>query len=212
MAIKSFNPTTPGQRGMTTQDFSQITTKKPVRSLLIVKNRGNGRNNQGRITTRHQGGGARQFYRLVDFNLAPGTTATIEHIEYDPNRSARIARIKDGAGRYSYIIAANGMRVGQKIKSGEESPHSMGYGGRNARHCNAPQSCATLRVGNNDNHAAQAAERPPFNVLPRNAVSRLIAVRSATLGCARHSSICSLRFSPYRHQVQKCSQLLVRTR
>lgn len=120
MAIKAYNPTTPAQRGMTTQDFDSITTKKPLRSLLATKNRGNGRNNQGRITTRHKGGGARKFYRLMNFNLADGVTATIEHIEYDPNRSARIARIKESNGTYHYILAAQGMKVGQKVSSGEE--------------------------------------------------------------------------------------------
>jgi large subunit ribosomal protein L2 len=120
MAIKAYNPTTPAQRGMTTQDFDSITTKKPLRSLLATKNRGNGRNNQGRITTRHKGGGARQFYRIMNFNLADGVTATIEHIEYDPNRSARIARIKESNGTYHYILAAQGMKVGQTISSGEE--------------------------------------------------------------------------------------------
>lgn len=120
MAIKSYNPTTPGRRGMTTQDFDSITTNKPLRSLLVIKRRGNGRNNQGRITTRHKGGGARKFYRIVNFNLASNITATIEHIEYDPNRSARIARIKEPNGVYHYILAANGMKIGQVIKSGEE--------------------------------------------------------------------------------------------
>lgn len=120
MAISAYNPTTPGRRGMTTQNFDEVTAKKPLRSLLAPKRRGNGRNNQGRITTRHQGGGARKFYRMVDFRLKPGTSAVIEHIEYDPNRSARLARIKDNDGAYHYIIAANGMRVGQKIESGEE--------------------------------------------------------------------------------------------
>lgn len=120
MAIKEYNPTTPGRRGMTTQNFEGITTKRPVRSLTVAKRRGNGRNNQGRITTRHQGGGARKFYRLVDFRLAPGTDATIEHIEYDPNRSARIARIKEQNGTYHYVLAAQGMQVGQKIHSGDE--------------------------------------------------------------------------------------------
>jgi large subunit ribosomal protein L2 len=117
---------TPGQRGMTTQDNSDITTKKPVRSLLVVKKRVSGRNNQGRITTRHHGGGARKFYRLVNFKLAPGTTATIEHIEYDPNRSARIARIKEQNGTYHYIIAAGGMKVGQTVQSNEEAPIETG--------------------------------------------------------------------------------------
>jgi large subunit ribosomal protein L2 len=120
MAIKTYNPTTPAQRGMTTQDFDSITTNKPLRSLLVPKNRGSGRNNQGRITTRHKGGGARKFYRLMNFNLADGVTATIEQIEYDPNRSARIARIKETNGTYHYILAAQGMKVGQKISSGEK--------------------------------------------------------------------------------------------
>lgn len=120
MAIKAYKPTTPGRRGMTSQDTSHITTKKPVRSLVVAKRATNGRNNQGRITTRHRGGGVRRFYRLVDFNLMPGLTATIEHIEYDPNRSARIARIKDNNGAYHYILAATGMQIGQTIASGEE--------------------------------------------------------------------------------------------
>ena len=126
MAIKQYNPTTPGRRGMTSQDFSAITTKKPLKSLVVTKNRGSGRNNQGRITTRHQGGGARQFYRIMNFKLAAGSEATIEQIEYDPNRSARIARIKDTTGKYHYILAANGMKVGQKIQSGAEASIEMG--------------------------------------------------------------------------------------
>lgn len=121
MAIKTYKPNTPGQRGMTTQDMSEITTKKPLKSLLVVKKKHSGRNNQGRITTRHKGGGTRNFYRIINFNLPAGTTATIEHIEYDPNRSARIARIKDSNGKYHYVLAAVGMKPGQKIASGEES-------------------------------------------------------------------------------------------
>ncbi len=119
MAIRQYRPTTPAQRGMTTQDMDAITTKKPVRSLLVVNKKHSGRNNQGRITTRHRGGGTRNFYRLVNFNLAPGTEATVEHIEYDPNRSARIARLKDADNNYHYIIASSGMKVGQKVKSGQ---------------------------------------------------------------------------------------------
>ena len=126
MAIKTYNPTTPGRRGMTSQDFDGITTRKPLRSLLVAKRRTNGRNNQGRITTRHKGGGARKFYRLINFKLAEGVTAIIEHIEYDPNRSARIARIKEPNGTYHYILAAQGMRVGQTITSGEEASIETG--------------------------------------------------------------------------------------
>lgn len=126
MSVKPYKPTTPGRRGMTSQDLSGITTKKPLRSLLVSKNRGSGRNNQGRITTRHKGGGAKKFYRLVNFRLALGTMAVVEHIEYDPNRSAHIARIKDDSGSYHYVLAAAGMKQGQKIATGEEAPVEPG--------------------------------------------------------------------------------------
>ncbi len=126
MAIKAYKPTTPGRRGMTSQDFDSITTKKPLRSLLVRKNRGSGRNNQGRITTRHKGGGAKKFYRNVSFKLEDGFKGTIEHIEYDPNRSARIARVKQDNGKYHYIIAANGMRQGQIIQAGIDIPIETG--------------------------------------------------------------------------------------
>lgn len=120
MAIKAYKPTTPGSRGMTSQDFSEVTTNKPVRSLLTTKKKTTGRNNQGRITTRHKGGGMRRYYRMVNFTLPVGINATVEHIEYDPNRSARIARIKDQNGAYHYIIAAQNMKQGDKIASGHD--------------------------------------------------------------------------------------------
>ena len=120
MAIKTLKPTTPGRRGMTTQDFDSVTAKKPVKSLIVIKKGSVGRNNQGRITTRHRGGGVRRYYRLVNFKLEKGTEATVEAIEYDPNRSARIARLKDQSGKYHYIIAAEGLRVGSKIASNDE--------------------------------------------------------------------------------------------
>lgn len=126
MAIKQYRPTTPGRRGMTSQDNSDITTKKPLRSLIVINKKSSGRNNQGRITTRHRGGGTRTFYRIMNFNLAPGTTATVEHIEYDPNRSARIARIKDSTGTYHYIIASQGMKIGTRISAGAESSIETG--------------------------------------------------------------------------------------
>lgn len=121
MAITTYRPTTPGKRGMTSQDLSEVTTKKPLRSLVATKKQRSGRNNQGRITVRHRGGGARKFYRIVNHRLAPGAKAVVEHIEYDPNRSARIARVKDEQGVYHYVIAANGMKVGQKITSGPDA-------------------------------------------------------------------------------------------
>lgn len=126
MAIQQYKPTTPGRRGMTSQDTAMITTKNPLKSLIVTKRRTNGRNNQGRITTRHRGGGARRHYRLVNFSLAAGTKATVEEIEYDPNRSAHIARIKDQNGVYHYVIAHSVVAVGQVIESGEDAPVEPG--------------------------------------------------------------------------------------
>ena len=121
MPITSYNPTTPGRRGMTSQDFDGITAKKPVKSLLRVKKAAAGRNNQGRITTRHKGGGVKQYYRLVNFKMLAGTSATVEQIEYDPNRSARIARVKDQAGAYHYVLATRGMRPGHKFNVADDA-------------------------------------------------------------------------------------------
>lgn len=122
MAIKTYNPTTPGRRGMTTQDLSEVTTRKPLKSLLKSKKQNAGRNNSGRITVRHRGGGVKRHYRLMNHNLADGLTVTIEQIEYDPNRSARIARVKDQHGLYHYILADTSMTVGKVITSGNEAP------------------------------------------------------------------------------------------
>ena len=122
MPIKQYNPTTPARRGMTTEDYSEITTRKPLKSLVKSKKQNAGRNNTGRITVRHRGGGVKRHYRLVNHRLAPGTTATIEEIEYDPNRSARIARVKDQNGLYHYVIADTLMEKGKTIVSGEEAP------------------------------------------------------------------------------------------
>lgn len=121
MAVTPHKPTTPARRGMTTQDLSKITAKKPLKSLLVVKKRINGRNNQGKITVRHRGGGTKKFYRLINFKQLDIEKATIEAIEYDPNRSARIARIKDQSNKYHYIIASTNMSVGQIITVGEKS-------------------------------------------------------------------------------------------
>ena len=126
MSVKAYKPRTPGRRGRTSQDLSTITTKKPLKSLLVVKKRINGRNNQGRITVRHRGGGAKKFYRLVNFKQLDFSKATVEAIEYDPNRSARIARLKDENNKYHYIIASNAMTVGQTISVGEDAPIESG--------------------------------------------------------------------------------------
>jgi large subunit ribosomal protein L2 len=126
MSIKQYNPTTPSRRGMTSQDLSDITTRKPLKSLIKSKKQNAGRNNSGRITVRHRGGGVKRHYRLVDHNLAAGLRVTIEEIEYDPNRSARIARVKDQHGLYHYILADTSMKKGKTITSGDKAPIEAG--------------------------------------------------------------------------------------
>ncbi|HEX5796920.1 MAG TPA: 50S ribosomal protein L2 [Candidatus Saccharimonadales bacterium] len=126
MAIRTYNPTTPGRRGMTTQNLDDVTAKKPLKSLLKVKKQKSGRNNQGRITTRHKGGGAKKFYRLVNFKFAHDVKLKVEQIEYDPNRSARIARVKDETGKSHYILASSAMKPGKTVKIGDEAPIQNG--------------------------------------------------------------------------------------
>ena len=119
MAIRNMKPTTNGQRGMSRLVSSEITTNKPEKSLLEVKNKKAGRNNQGKITVRHQGGGEKRKYRKIDFKRNKfdivGTVATIE---YDPNRSANIALVNYADGEKRYIIAPKGLEVGMKVVSG----------------------------------------------------------------------------------------------
>src|SRR5690606_22680594 len=121
MAIKSYKPTTPARRGMTSADFSKITASKPLKSLTVPNKQKAGRNQAGRITVRHRGGGAKKLYRLVNFNLPQGTEAVVETIEYDPNRTAHIARIKDSQGQYHYVLAGSGLKVGHKLTVGKDS-------------------------------------------------------------------------------------------
>lgn len=121
MAIKTYKPTTPARRGMTSQDLETVTTKKAVKSLLTIKKSRAGRNNKGRITTRHQGGGVKRFLRKVELSLPEGFKATVEHIEYDPGRTARIARVRDEAGKLYYVLAGNGLKQGDKIEVGKNA-------------------------------------------------------------------------------------------
>jgi len=122
MPIKAYKPTTPARRGMTSQDMSDITTRKPLKSLVKSKKQQAGRNNTGRITTRHRGGGVRRHYRLLNHRLAADLKLTVEEIEYDPNRSARIARVKDQHGLYHYVLADTSMTKGKQIATGESAP------------------------------------------------------------------------------------------
>ncbi len=118
MALRTYKPTTPARRKQVISTNSEITKKQPEKSLLLSQKSMAGRNNQGKITTRHRGGGAKQHLRLVDFRLQDGLVGKIVSIEYDPNRSANIALLELEGGGKAYILAGSGMKAGQTVKSG----------------------------------------------------------------------------------------------
>ena len=127
MAVKKFKPTTPGQRGKVISTFEEITASKPEKSLTVGKLKTGGRNNQGRLTMRYIGGGHKQSYRLIDFKRNKnGVPATVKSIEYDPNRSARIALLYYVDGEKAYILAPNGLTVGAKVVSGADALPEVG--------------------------------------------------------------------------------------
>jgi len=127
MAVKSFKPYTPSRRFMTVSSFDEITTDKPERSLIERLQKHAGRNNQGRLTVRHQGGGHKRQYRIIDFKRnKDGIIAKVASIEYDPNRSANIALLHYADGEKRYILAPNGLKVDDKIMSGPESDIKVG--------------------------------------------------------------------------------------
>ena len=127
MAIKSYKSTTNGRRGMTTLDNSELTKVKPEKSLLVTLKKNGGRNNQGRITVRHQGGGEKRKYRVIDFKRdKDGVVGTVASIEYDPNRTSNIALINYADGEKRYIIAPKGLKVGDKVESGENADIKVG--------------------------------------------------------------------------------------
>ena len=123
MAIRKYKPTTPGRRGASVSDFAEVTRSTPEKSLVAPKTKTGGRNNQGRITTRHIGGGHKQAYRLIDFKRydKDGVPAKVAHIEYDPNRTARIALLHYADGEKRYIIAPAGLAQGAVVVSGVEA-------------------------------------------------------------------------------------------
>ena len=127
MGIKSYNPYTPSRRHMTGSDFSEITKSTPEKSLTVSLKKNAGRNNQGKITVRHRGGGSRRKYRIIDFKRRKdGIPATVKTIEYDPNRTANIALICYADGQKAYILAPQGLKVGQKIMNGEHAEARLG--------------------------------------------------------------------------------------
>ncbi len=127
MAIKHYKPTTNGRRGMTTLQNEELTTSTPTKSLLVSKSKTGGRNNQGKMTVRHIGGGAKRKYRVIDYKRNKvGVTGRVATIEYDPNRTANIALINYKDGEKKYIIAPNGLKVGAIIENGEGADIKVG--------------------------------------------------------------------------------------
>ena len=127
MGIKKINPTSPGQRGMTKSDFAEITTSTPEKSLLKPIRKTAGRNNTGRITCRHKGGGVKRAYRIIDFKREKfGVPATVKTIEYDPNRNVRISLVFYADGEKRYILTPQGLNVGDVIVSGPEAEINTG--------------------------------------------------------------------------------------
>ncbi|CAC9934271.1 ribosomal protein L2 [Aedoeadaptatus nemausensis] len=127
MEIKRYKPTTNGRRGMTVASFEEITRNRPEKSLVVSLNKSAGRNAHGRITSRHRGGGAAKKYRIIDFKRRKdGVPAKVAEIEYDPNRTAYIALLNYADGEKRYILAPKGLKVGDKVESGEDADIKIG--------------------------------------------------------------------------------------
>lgn len=127
MPVKVFKPTTPSRRGVVAMDYSDVTTDRPEKSLLTDLRKRGGRNSRGKVTVRHQGGGHKQAYRVIDFKRDKhGVPARVATVEYDPNRSARIALLNYADGEKRYIIAPIGLRVGDEVLSGPGAEAKIG--------------------------------------------------------------------------------------
>lgn len=204
MGIRRYKPTTPGRRGATVSDFAELTPNaKPEKSLLRPKHRKSGRNNQGKITVRHRGGGHKRAYRLIDFRRnKDDIPAKVNSIQYDPNRSARIALLFYADGEKRYILAADGLKAGDEVISGLEVPPKVGncmplkkiplgmdvhniemQPGRGGRICRSAGTSAVL--------AAREADWAQIN-LPSGEIRRVPSACRATIGVlsnADHMSI-----------------------
>ena len=194
MGIRRYNPTTPGRRGASVSDFAELTKgAKPVKNLTVRKKMTGGRNNQGVITSRHRGGGHKRRYRLIDFRRnKDGVTARVDSIQYDPNRSSRIAQLNYVDGEKRYILAPDGLAAGAQISSGPDAPPSVGnclplkniplgmmvhnielQPGRGGRLCRSAGSGATL--------VAREADWAQIT-LPSGEIRRVPAACRATIG------------------------------
>lgn len=194
MGIRQYNPVTAGRRGASVSDFKELTKgSTPEKSLLRPKRKKGGRNNQGRITARHRGGGHKQQYRVIDFKRdKDGVPAKVAAIQYDPNRNARIALLHFADGEKRYILAPEGLTVGQTVENGPDAPPNVGnclplnrmplgifvhsielQPGRGARLCRSAGSNATLM--------AREAEWAQIT-LPSGEIRRVPAGCRATIG------------------------------
>jgi large subunit ribosomal protein L2 len=194
MGVRRYKPTTPGRRGATVSDFAEVTKgAAPEKSLLVPKRKTGGRNNQGKITSRHRGGGHKQQYRLIDFRRnKDNVLARVHSVQYDPNRSARIALLYYVDGEKRYILAPLGLKEGDQVQSGPDAPPSVGnclplkniplgttihnielQPGRGGRLCRSAGVSATL--------AAREADWAQIN-LPSGEIRRIPSACRATIG------------------------------
>jgi large subunit ribosomal protein L2 len=194
MGLRRYKPTTPGRRGASVSDFAELTDgAEPVKGLTVRKRMSGGRNNQGVITARHRGGGHKRRYRLIDFRRnKDGVPARVDSIQYDPNRSARIALLHYVDGEKRYILAPDGLKEGTQLLSGPDSPPSVGncmplrnvplgmtvhsielQPGRGGRLCRSAGSGATL--------VAREADWAQLT-LPSGEIRRIPAACRATIG------------------------------
>jgi len=199
MGIRRYKPTTPGRRGATVSDFAELTKgAEAEKSLVVPKLKTGGRNNQGRITARHRGGGHKRMYRLIDFRRnKDGISARVDSVQYDPNRSARIALLHYVDGEKRYILAPQGLKAGDQVMSGPEAPPSVGnclplkniplglpihnielQPGQGGRLCRSAGVSATL--------AAREADWAQIN-LPSGEIRRIPAACRATVGAIGNS-------------------------
>lgn len=205
MGIRFYKPVTPGRRGASVSDFAEITDRKkrPEKSLTVRAKKKGGRNNQGKITAKHRGGGHKRLYRIIDFKRSKdGVVGNVTHIEYDPNRSSRIALVQYEDGEKRYILAAEGMKAGDRVESGDSVEPNVGncmplsaiplgtavhniemQPGRGGQLCRSAGTSATLNA--RDGRWAQIT-------LPSGEVRRIPATCRATIGVignSEHSSI-----------------------
>jgi large subunit ribosomal protein L2 len=209
MGIRRYKPTSAGRRGATVSDFAELTPGASVpRALSIPKKQHGGRNNQGIITARHRGGGHKRRYRMIDFRREKdGVAAKVHSIQYDPNRSARIALLHFADGEKRFILAPDGLQVGQQIMNGPDAPPSVGnclpmrniplgmqvhnielQPGRGARLCRSAGSSATL--------VAREAEWAQIT-LPSGEIRRVPSAGRATIGAIGNADHMNIQIGKY---------------